>query len=184
MTEHQDGTVTRRNGRALLRFERTLRHPPERVWTALTDPAEVSAWLARAELDPRPGGAFRLHWLNTDDNGDSAVASGTVTVFDPPRVLELDSDIHGRMRWELTPRPPGTLLVFTSDLEMPQEYTARTMAGWHVHLDYLEEALEGARVDWDNWSTARWQAHHDRYARLHAAAERVPPEYGRNGPRA
>jgi uncharacterized protein (TIGR02246 family) len=169
-TEHQDGTMTRRDGRALLRFERSLRHPPERVWKALTDPAEISAWLARADLDPRPGGAFELRWLNTGEQGEAAVARGTVTAFDPPRVLEMDSDVHGRLRWELTPLPgppepaAGTWLVFTSDLELPEEYGAQTMAGWHVHLDYLEEALDGARVDWANWSTGRWKIHHDRYA--------------------
>ncbi|MFI0487408.1 SgcJ/EcaC family oxidoreductase [Actinomadura sp. 9N215] len=159
-----DGTAVHRDGRTLLRFERRLRHPPERVWRALTDPAELSAWLADADLEPAVGGKFELRWLNAADPAERPVARGSVTAFDPPRLLELDSDIHGRLRWELAAAPEGTHLVFTSDVRLPGEYLVQTMAGWHVHLDYLEEALDGARVDWANWTTGRWQVHHDRYA--------------------
>ncbi|QXJ19786.1 SRPBCC family protein [Actinomadura graeca] len=168
-----DGTATYQDGRALMRFERGLRHPPARVWRALTDPAELSAWLADADLEPAAGGRFELRWLNTGPGGETAVARGTVTVFDPPRLLELDSDIHGRLRWELTPDAGGTRLVFTSEVQMPRRFLPQTLAGWHVHLSYLREALEGARVDWPNWTTADWQAHHDRYAARLAGQERA-----------
>ncbi|GAA2440311.1 hypothetical protein GCM10010191_64960 [Actinomadura vinacea] len=180
-TPAPDGTATLRDGRALLRFERRLRHPAERVWRALTDPDEISAWLARAHLEPKVGGAFELRWLNSGDE-EPAIARGTVTAFDPPRLLELDSDLHGRLRWELTPLPgppPGTLLVFTSDVETPEEFVPQTLAGWHIHLDYLEEALEGARVDWANWTTDRWQVHHDRYVAGLGVLEAVQDLYRR-----
>lgn len=173
-----DGAVTRRDGRTLLRFERRLRHPPERVWRALTDPAELSAWLAEADLEPVAGGKFELRWLNAGD-AEPVVARGTVTAFDPPRLLELDSDVHGRLRWELAPAPEGTHLVFTSDVDLPGEYLPQTLAGWHLHLDYLEEALDGARVDWANWTTARWQVHHDRYAARLGALDAVRDLYRR-----
>ena len=26
-----------------------------------------------------------------------------------------------------------------------------SLAGWHVHLDHLQEALEGKSVDWQHW---------------------------------
>ncbi|WP_165969459.1 SgcJ/EcaC family oxidoreductase [Actinomadura sp. KC06] len=173
-TAAPDGTATPQDGgRTLLRFERRLRHPPERVWRALTDPAELSAWLADADLEPAAGGKFELRWLNTADPAEQAVARGTVTVFDPPRLLELDSDLHGRLRFELAPAPGGTHLVFTSDVRVPGEYLVQTLAGWHLHLDYLEEALDGARVDWANWTTGRWQVHHDRYAARLGALDAV-----------
>ena len=41
------------------------------------------------------------------------------------------------------------------------------IAGWHVHLDHLEDALAGRAVDWARWDEEHrpaWQAHHDRYA--------------------
>jgi uncharacterized protein (TIGR02246 family) len=69
--------------------------------------------------------------------------------------------------------------VFTSDLETPEEYIPQTLAGWHVHLDLLEEALEGGRVDWADWTTDRWQVHHDRYAENLGALEAVRELYRR-----
>ncbi len=161
----EDGTVTRTaDGRTLLRFERQLRHPAERVWRALTDPSEISGWLAEAKLDPFEGGQVELRWLNTDEDGRSAVARGTVTRYDPPRLLGLDTDIHGRLQWELDPTPAGSRLVFTCEHDLSPDWLAKVLAGWHVHLDFLEEALDGHRVDWPNWPMERWQAHHDRYA--------------------
>jgi hypothetical protein len=43
------------------------------------------------------------------------------------------------------------------------EYRTKTLAGWHFHLDALEEALAGHAVDWPNWPIDRWAEHHDRY---------------------
>ena len=40
-----DGLVeTRADGSAVISFERRLAHPPERVWSAITDPAQVIRW--------------------------------------------------------------------------------------------------------------------------------------------
>src|ERR671926_466434 len=96
------------DGRHRLVFERRLNHPVERVWAALTEPDQIEAWLARAELEPRAGGRVRLQWLNTDDaegnqHEQGVVANGTVAAIDAPRLLELDTDVHGRLRWELSP---------------------------------------------------------------------------------
>ena len=47
MTDY--GTIeTVDDGRYVLRYERQLRHPVEKVWEALTDPAQVEEWWARA----------------------------------------------------------------------------------------------------------------------------------------
>jgi uncharacterized protein YndB with AHSA1/START domain len=160
-----DGTVTTDPaGRTTLRFERALTHPPERVWQALTDPGELAAWLAAADLEPRAGGKVELRWLNTDEQGRSAVARGVVSAWEPPRLLELDTDLHGLLRWELTPTPAGTRLVFIVRHAIPGEYLLKVLAGWHIHLDFLAEALDGSAVDWPNWPIDRWQAVHDRYA--------------------
>jgi len=47
-TDPADGVVEQRDGRTVLRFERRLRHPIERVWAALTEPARL------ASGSPRP----------------------------------------------------------------------------------------------------------------------------------
>jgi uncharacterized protein YndB with AHSA1/START domain len=162
-----DGTMERRGDRRVIRFERRLAHPVERVWRALTEPGEIAAWLARADpLELEVGGRVVLTWQNTDPEGSTAVAHGPVTALDPPNVLEFDTDIHGRLRWELAPDGDGTALTFTADVELPEEHEIKVLAGWHIHLDHLEHVLEGGTIDWPNWSRdhmPEWQRIHDRY---------------------
>jgi uncharacterized protein YndB with AHSA1/START domain len=159
-----DGTVTARDGRHILRYERWLAHPAERVWAALTQPEQIAAWLADADIDLREGGTVELRWLNTNNEGGKTVARGTVTRCEPPRWLEFDTDVHGRLRWQLTPLADGCRLLFTADVAFPVAMLTLVLAGWHTHLDFLAEALDGARVDWPNWPRDRWTAHHERYS--------------------
>jgi uncharacterized protein YndB with AHSA1/START domain len=117
-------------------------------------------WAAADELDLREGGRFTIRWLNTDDEGNHAIARGTVSAVDPPHLLELDSDIQ-----ELRPAGDATELTFTSTLDLPDDYREKVLAGWHAHLDFLEDALDGRPVeDWESWPIDVWQEHHDRYA--------------------
>jgi hypothetical protein len=39
-----DGILLTVEGRSVLRFERALDHPPEKVWRAISDPAELEHW--------------------------------------------------------------------------------------------------------------------------------------------
>jgi uncharacterized protein YndB with AHSA1/START domain len=164
-----DGTLTTtESGRSLLRYERELAHPVDRVWRALTEPGELVGWLGAVELDPVEGGRVEIRWLNTDEQGNSAIARGTVTGWEPPRVLEFDTDIHGRLRWELEPVPSGTRLVFTADVALEPGYLTKVLAGWHFHLEALAEALDGHPVDWPNWPFDRWAEIHKGYEARYA----------------
>jgi uncharacterized protein YndB with AHSA1/START domain len=160
-----DGTLETVGGRDVLRYERRLGHPIERVWRALTDPDEIVMWLGEAELEPNAGGTVVLRWLNTPEQ---VVARGTVSVFEPPRVLEFDTGTHGVLRWELEPDDDATRLVFSATVpSADRETRLSALAGWHIHLDHLAEALEGRAQDWPRWmdeQLPRWQEHHDRYA--------------------
>ena len=66
--------------------EVTVAAPPDVVWDALTDPAELAAGLgADAEVDLRVGGAIRFRWpdgseLRTGESG-LAIADATVVAF-------------------------------------------------------------------------------------------------------
>ncbi len=91
-----------------------------------------------------------------------------MTAFDPPHVLELDTDIHGILRWELAEDGDACRLTFTASYpDKDEETQANLLAGWHIHLDHLADALAGRAQDWPSWMTTqlpRWQQHHDRYA--------------------
>src|SRR5205085_289579 len=56
-----NATLHTSDGRPMLRFERRLEHPPERVWRAITEPEELAHWFpAQVEIDLRPGGAMKF----------------------------------------------------------------------------------------------------------------------------
>jgi uncharacterized protein YndB with AHSA1/START domain len=164
-THPADGTLETRDGRHVMRYERRLAHPVERVWAALTQPSELRGWLADADIDLVEGGRVRLRWLNTDDEGNRAVADGTVSALDPPRLLELDTEPHGVLRWELREAGGGTALTFTVSVPVPNAGVELARAGWHIHLEHLAEALDGRPVDWASWTAE----HRPRFDDIHAA---------------
>ena len=90
-------------GQAVLRFERTLRHPPEKVWTAVTDPAEMSQWFpATVETELRPGAPIRFSM----DEVVPGTTEGEVLELDPPKVyvFRWNDDV---LRFELLPDDDG-----------------------------------------------------------------------------
>jgi uncharacterized protein YndB with AHSA1/START domain len=184
-TDTRLGTVERVGEKHVLRYERRLEHPVERVWAALTEPDQLAQWLAAAdELELAAGGRVVLRWLNIPDSpqeweehgidlGDedpAAPATGTITELDPPRVIEYDTDRMGLMRWELRPEGDGCVLTFTNTVELPEEFRTQTLAGWHIHLDHLADALAGRPIEWSTWTEDHmgdWEQIRDRYESRH-----------------
>ena len=180
-TQARLGTIEGAGDKQVLRYERRLDHPVERVWAALTDPDELAGWLAAAdELELVEGGRIALRWLNTadadewkkygvelGDHDPDTPARGTITRLDPPRLIVYETDLMGEMRWELRAEGSGCVLTFTNTVELPERFRGQTLAGWHVHLDHLAEALEGRRVEWSTWTREYiedWAEIRDRYA--------------------
>ena len=67
--------------------------PPERVFDALTDPAELAEWwggddetVRECEAEVRPGGSWTVHTVDRD--GTERTTGGEYRVVDPPRRLE------------------------------------------------------------------------------------------------
>jgi uncharacterized protein YndB with AHSA1/START domain len=162
MTTEPDGVLEGQGDKDVVRFERRLAHPVERVWAALTEPDQLIRWWGDADVDLREGGEFNVRWLNTDDEGNSAEMHATITRLEPPHVLETDGDMHGVLRWELEADDGGTLLRFSSTLELPDEFKTKVLAGWHMHLDALATALDGGSTDLEN--LPGWEQIHERYA--------------------
>ena len=164
-----DGIVQTRDERhRTLCFRRHFDVPVASVWPYLVRPELLSGWLAAADaLEPAEGGTVTLRWLNTGGEGGPTVATGTVTAFDPPTLVEYDTDVHGRIRFELQDEGGGCALALEVTRTAPVERLATLLAGWHLHLDYLADALDGEPVDWSDWDrdlVERWQPLHDWYA--------------------
>ena len=158
---NDDGTLVRTGEKAVLRFERRLRHPPDAVWAAITQPERLRRWWGEVETDLCEGGGFTVKWQNPG----GPTMHATITELDPPRTLEVEGQPHGVLRFELEPDDDGgTLLTFTSTLDLPDEHRSRTLAGWHYHLDALATALDGGETDLVELPNDEWERAHARYA--------------------
>jgi uncharacterized protein YndB with AHSA1/START domain len=161
------GTVHNHEDGYQLRFERQLLHPVEKVWAALTNPAQLAQWLAPGELELTLGG--RVYLAFTDGDG---VIDGQVTAIAPPRLLEFtwtdqDNDF-GFVRWELVADDGDTHLVLTHTVpESARGFGLPMLAGWHSLLDQL-----AALLDDQPFARDRWQELHDDYARAGVMGER------------
>jgi hypothetical protein len=110
---------------------RELRHPPEKVWPALTDPAQLREW-APFVVDGSLGavGTVNLTWA-----GNPKVIETKVTRADAPRLLE-----YGDLRWELEPLDSGTRLTLW--IKIDRRFIAWGAAGWHICFDVLDHLLD------------------------------------------
>ena len=136
---------------------RDLRHSPDKVWQALTDPAQLREW-APFDADRNLGAAGTTVKLTTVGAPTPHVSETTVTRADAPNLLE--STWGGfDMRWKLEAAERGTRLTLWNNID--RRYISMGAAGWHVCLDVLDHLLEG-RSDWpDRWSggaEVRWLA--------------------------
>ena len=110
-----------------VRYTRSLKHPPEKVWRALAEPEHRDAWFPqRIEADGDWVAGARLRFVS--DLMPEANFGGELLVYDPPRTLEMrwGTDI---LRFELAADGDGTLLTLTDTIE-ERGTAARTGAGW------------------------------------------------------
>lgn len=143
---------------------RDLRHPAEKVWQALTDPAHLREW-APFDSDRNLGSAG-IAKLSTVGAPTTQVSETRVTRADAPRVLEYNwggQDI----RWELEPlQGGGTRLTLWHNID--RRFISMGAAGWHICLDVLEGLLSGqplGRIVGADAMKFGWQRLNAEYAR-------------------
>jgi uncharacterized protein YndB with AHSA1/START domain len=114
---------------------RELGHSPEKVWQALTDPAELREW-APFEVDGNLGsvGTVKLTWVGTP-----APLETRVTRADAPKVLE-----YSDTRWELEALGGGTRLTLWHNID--RRFVSWGAAGWHISFDVLDRLLSGTPI--------------------------------------
>jgi len=146
-----DGTLEIIDGRPALRFERYLAHSVERVWRAVSEPAELERWFpAAADWTPAPGETF-----------EAAGMTGEVTDVDVPRRLAwtFNGELYS---FELFAHEAGSLLVFTHVMN-DRALAAQTAAGWESYFSRLEPHLAGGFVS-EEESHEPWEEVHEHYA--------------------
>ena len=118
---------------------------PERVFRALTEPAELERWFVqKAEVELRPGGAIRLEWA------PDAVELGTILVLEPPHRLSYSwhalEPSSTTITFELIAENGGTRLrLIHTGIGQGEDwdrYYTSVNSGWNTHLNNLTAWLE------------------------------------------
>jgi uncharacterized protein YndB with AHSA1/START domain len=141
----EDGELTKA---AMVRFERILPGPIERVWEFLTDAARLPGWFGEAIIEPREGGAVRLM---------GGHVRGVVTQWKPPRRLAYTWNVFSSgadespypesyVRFELDPRGADVVLRLIH-LPVLERFEKQNAMGWHTFLDMLGAAVRGAPAE-------------------------------------
>jgi uncharacterized protein YndB with AHSA1/START domain len=121
---------------------RELRHSPDRVWQALTDPAHLREW-APFDADGSLGTAGTTVNLTAVGAPTLQVSETRVIRADAPKVLEYnwgDKDI----RWELEALGGGTRLTLWHNID--RRFISMGAAGWHICFDVLDHFLSGTPI--------------------------------------
>lgn len=121
---------------------RELRHSPEKVWQALTDPAHLRQW-APFDADGSLGTVGTTVKLTTVRAPKPRVSETRVTRADAPKVLEYNWGDHD-MRWELEASGGGTRLTLWTNIG--RRFISWGAAGWHICFDVLARLLAGEPI--------------------------------------
>jgi uncharacterized protein YndB with AHSA1/START domain len=150
-----NGTQITVDGLPALRFERRLPHAIERVWRAVTEPAELARWFVVTEIPwtPRAGEEFEA-------GGDR----GRITALEPPRLLAW-TWARERYSFTLSPDGDGCVLEFVHVFDPELGPGWQHAAGWEAYFDRLDAHLAGGFL-------SEQDAHAGMEARMAAYRER------------
>jgi len=157
------GAQVRKEGEKwTLILTRELRHSPQKVWQALTDPVHLREWapfVTNGNLDT-VGATVTLTWVGTGRSQETKV-----TRADAPEVLEYKWGGFD-MRWQLEAFGGGTRLTLWTNIG--HRFIAMGAAGWHICFDVLDHLLSGTpmgRIVGPEAMKFGWQRLHAEYAK-------------------
>jgi uncharacterized protein YndB with AHSA1/START domain len=133
--------------------ERELRHPPEKVWRALTQPHLIAEWLAECDFRDAPGYRFTVQINPQPDK--SFIFDCEVTTVEPNKLLTYSWNAGGAgegdglrstVTWLLNETPYGTLLRMEQSGFEPDQpnYYYGARLGWPQFIANLEQLLARA----------------------------------------
>jgi uncharacterized protein YndB with AHSA1/START domain len=155
---------------------RELRHPPEKVWQAITDPNHLREW-APFDADKSLDQAGVNVKLTTVNAPQPHITETKIMRADAPHLLEYMWGANP-MRWELEPIPGGTRLTLSTAIN--KNFISMGAAGWHICFDILASFLYGTPmgrlVGTDTMKFAGWQRLNLEYAQQFGVeARQLPP---------
>jgi uncharacterized protein YndB with AHSA1/START domain len=121
---------------------RELRHAPEKVWQALTDPVQLKEW-APYESNGSLGTTGATVKLTTVGAPAEHITETRVKRAEAPKLLEYNWGDQ-EMRWQLEPLGSGTRLTLWSNID--RRYIAMGAAGMHICIDVMDHMLSGTPI--------------------------------------
>jgi uncharacterized protein YndB with AHSA1/START domain len=153
MTMTKDATMPKEG---VVRFERVLNAPIERVWDYLVDDELRKTWLGNGTVDLRLGGHVHLLYdqasltdepLPEGSEFEPHEEDGTIVELDPPHLLAYTwGEWFGQncvVSFELTEEGDATKLVLEHRRIESIRLIYDVATGWHGHLDILEDRING-----------------------------------------
>jgi uncharacterized protein YndB with AHSA1/START domain len=137
--------TTARSQTESISFDFDLRHSPEKVWRALTDPALLAEWLLPViGLDLKPGAAFTFK--TQPHPGWDGVVNCRMLEIEAQRKLRyawVVADLDTVVTFTLTPTPSGTRLSLVQSGFKPEQKKnfGGARYGWKMLGDKLVDLL-------------------------------------------
>lgn len=153
------GSYFEYNGRPAVRFQRTYPHPAERMWAALTEPAELAHWFpSTVRMDSHEGGKIEF-----SGDPDLEASSGTLLAYDPPRRLAYTwggDELH----FEIEPVDDRSCTLTLINVLEAENTAARNAAGWTVCLAELGKHVSGTTAEGPHGESAEpWRPLYEEY---------------------
>lgn len=128
----------------ILSFERSMPHPPEKVWRVLTERELLRQWFpCDVQGEWKSGAKLKFIFMHGEGEGLSEdELSGEVLAADPPHNLEFRWGKYF-YRCQLIPEGDGCRLIFSESFD-DASMGARSAAGWEMCFENMDLILEGA----------------------------------------
>lgn len=132
--EEANDTMEASDGRSAVHLDRTLSHPIDKVWRAVTESGHLAQWFpAQVEIEMTPGGTV------TFDQGGGELMYGKVISLDPPHQITFSwgDDV---LSFDLASEDGATRLRMTHAFD-DRAGGASFAAGWQACLAALAPVL-------------------------------------------
>ena len=140
------GEVRRTGDTVEIVFHRRYARPIEKVWAAVTVPERISDWFAETRIE---GDRIEFYFTGAD-----ARVSGRIVICEPMKTVAWELDgLAGSgtgpttVRIDLEPDGDGCRFTLTESGLQPAQ-GAGNAAGWHAHLEAVEDAADGVATPW------------------------------------
>ena len=134
---------TSESGRTTLVFIRQLRHPPEKVWQAMTQAAKIAKW---APYEPsRDLDALGAVTLRMTDGSTPELYESEVLEIEEGKLVVYSWGSENTLRWELEGEARGTRLTLRHTVD-DERWITPSAAGWHMCLDIAELQMDGHSI--------------------------------------